>query len=210
MRRFVSFVVGTYLASVGASTAYPIDCAILLCLAGGFPPSAECAAAKAEVIRRITPVPVEPPLQLWNCPMSVPPELATQIGLSLSASFGLTPEVRKYRDGIEIYNIESFFHRENRNGDDVLNDRTFRGLYSQESGEFSWVEASYSRGPSWLSNAVGGSSLPIRQCVKSNRHGDCTGWKTVGSTNDYNGHLRAVVMRFKDFDGTFHVEVVHY
>lgn len=52
------------------STAYPIDCAILLCMAGGFPASAECAAAKAEVIRRVTPVPVEPPLQLWRCPLN--------------------------------------------------------------------------------------------------------------------------------------------
>ncbi len=49
--------------------AYPIDCAILLCLSGGWPASAPCAAAKAEFIRRITPIPVEPPLQIWRCPM---------------------------------------------------------------------------------------------------------------------------------------------
>ena len=52
-----------------AVAAYPIDCAIFLCMAGGFPASAECNAAKAEVIRRITPFPIEPPLQLWRCPM---------------------------------------------------------------------------------------------------------------------------------------------
>jgi hypothetical protein len=51
------------------AAAYPIDCAILLCLSGGWPASAECTAAKAEVIRRITPFPVEPPLQIWRCPM---------------------------------------------------------------------------------------------------------------------------------------------
>lgn len=49
--------------------AYPIDCAILLCLAGGFPPSVPCARAKFEFIRRITPFPIEPPLQIWRCPM---------------------------------------------------------------------------------------------------------------------------------------------
>lgn len=49
--------------------AYPIDCAILLCLSGGWPASAPCARAKAEFIRRITPWPVEPPLQIWRCPM---------------------------------------------------------------------------------------------------------------------------------------------
>ncbi len=52
------------------ASAYPIDCAIFLCLAGGWPSSADCAAAKAEFIRRITPYPVEPPLQLWRCPMN--------------------------------------------------------------------------------------------------------------------------------------------
>ena len=49
--------------------AYPVDCAILLCLAGGWPASAECAHARAVFIARITPWPVEPPLQIWNCPM---------------------------------------------------------------------------------------------------------------------------------------------
>ena len=51
--------------------AYPIDCAIFLCLAGGWPNSQDCNAARAEFIRRITPLPVEPPLQLWRCPMGV-------------------------------------------------------------------------------------------------------------------------------------------
>ena len=49
---------------------YQIDCAILLCLSGGWPASVPCAAARAEFIRRITPWPVEPPLQIWRCPMS--------------------------------------------------------------------------------------------------------------------------------------------
>lgn len=49
--------------------SYPIDCAILLCLAGGWPSSVPCTRARAEFIRRITPWPVEPPLQIWNCPM---------------------------------------------------------------------------------------------------------------------------------------------
>src|SRR6056297_1104320 len=48
-----------------------IDCAILLCLSGGWPASVPCARARAEFIRRITPWPVEPPLQIWRCPMGV-------------------------------------------------------------------------------------------------------------------------------------------
>lgn len=50
---------------------YPIDCAILLCLSGGWPASVPCARARAEFIRRITPWPVEPPLQIWRCPMAI-------------------------------------------------------------------------------------------------------------------------------------------
>ena len=53
--------------SVGQS--YPIDCAILLCLAGGWPASVPCTKARTEFVRRVTPWPVEPPLQIWRCPM---------------------------------------------------------------------------------------------------------------------------------------------
>ncbi|MGB7317934.1 MAG: hypothetical protein WBC85_08220 [Planktotalea sp.] len=54
-----------------AAQTYQIDCAILLCLSGGWPASVPCARARAEFIRRITPWPVEPPLQIWRCPMGV-------------------------------------------------------------------------------------------------------------------------------------------
>lgn len=56
-------------ASSTPAVAYPVDCAILLCLAGGWPASVECAHARAVFIARITPRPIEPPLQIWNCPM---------------------------------------------------------------------------------------------------------------------------------------------
>ena len=52
-----------------SAQTYPIDCAILLCLSGGWPASLPCDRARAEFIRRITPWPVEPPLQIWHCPM---------------------------------------------------------------------------------------------------------------------------------------------
>lgn len=61
--------VGLSTATVTPAAAYPVDCAILLCLAGGWPGSAECAHARAVFIRRVTPWPIEPPLQIWNCPM---------------------------------------------------------------------------------------------------------------------------------------------
>ena len=57
---------------------YPIDCAILLCLSGGWPASVPCSLARAEFIRRITPWPVEPPLQIWRCPMGASYEMSRQ------------------------------------------------------------------------------------------------------------------------------------
>ena len=60
---------GPFLPTQARAQTYPIDCAILLCLSGGWPASVPCARARAEFIRRITPWPVEPPLQIWRCPM---------------------------------------------------------------------------------------------------------------------------------------------
>lgn len=71
MVKLTTLSVALVTAITTPADAYPIDCAILLCLAGGFPPSAECVAAKAVFIQRITPFPVEPPLQIWKCPMGV-------------------------------------------------------------------------------------------------------------------------------------------
>lgn len=65
------FTAETTFPSPAQAQGYQIDCAILLCLAGGFPPSQPCALARAEFIRRVTPWPVEPPLQIWRCPMGV-------------------------------------------------------------------------------------------------------------------------------------------
>lgn len=62
-------VTSTSLPVPARAQTYPIDCAILLCLSGGWPASVPCARARAEFIRRITPWPVEPPLQIWRCPM---------------------------------------------------------------------------------------------------------------------------------------------
>lgn len=59
--------------------SYPIDCAILLCLSGGWPTSEPCARARAEFIRRITPWPVEPPLQIWRCPMGASVKLNGEV-----------------------------------------------------------------------------------------------------------------------------------
>ena len=67
----VLILASSLLPTISRAQTYPIDCAILLCLAGGWPASVPCARARVEFIRRITPWPVEPPLQIWHCPMGV-------------------------------------------------------------------------------------------------------------------------------------------
>lgn len=74
IRRYTLLVGLTLLGSFAVAAnrvqaqTYQIDCAILLCLSGGWPASVPCA--RAEFIRRITPWPIEPPLQIWRCPMT--------------------------------------------------------------------------------------------------------------------------------------------
>ncbi len=57
----LTIVVFTGLGLPQKARAYDIDCAIMLCMAGGFPPSAVCARAYRTMIRRITPWPSRPP-----------------------------------------------------------------------------------------------------------------------------------------------------
>lgn len=76
MRIYLSTVVLATLAALTApqkAKAYDVDCAIMLCMAGGFPPSAVCAHAYKTMIQRITPIPVRPPFGICtfaNVPVS--------------------------------------------------------------------------------------------------------------------------------------------
>lgn len=195
-------------AAAPPAAAYPIDCAILLCLAGGFPASAECTAAKAEVIRRITPIPVEPPLQMWNCPLRLDPTLAKEIGLTLAlGTDGLTDEVRQYRDGIEIYQVN---YTRRRSGDnDTIIDVTMVGDYDPTTGDFFWKRSSYQHGPEWLATVAGGTRRPIfsNDC---DRYGFRCTPRIERYENDYLGRLRAIALRFKDYEGNYHTELVRY
>ena len=55
-------------AATEPAAAYPVDCAILLYLAGGWPAHPVCQNARAVFMTRATPWPVEPPLQIWRLP----------------------------------------------------------------------------------------------------------------------------------------------
>lgn len=165
--------------------AYPIDCAILLCLPGGFPSSAECTAAKIEMIRRITPFPIEPPLQLWNCPMKSPAGLVLP-GMDAD---GLTPEVRQYRSGIELYQID---YRQTRGGGDTnVLDRSKFGFYDDD-GEFIWQATSMRDAPAWVFDATNVDESTVR-----NQVGTIMRW-------------RGVLMRYHDYQGSPTTEWVTY
>lgn len=209
----VTLAVCAFLGIAGGAPAgaYPIDCAILLCMAGGFPASAECSAAKAEVIRRITPWPVEPPLQLWRCPMGISPEAAALAGIALPqlGPDGLTPEVRAYRDAIEIYHVR-FTRAFDRDTGEYFQDRTQVGTYGEE-GSFAWRYGSFANGPAWLARAVGGKRVPITECVSEDREGVCQRYEVLRYENRGRWPVtRGVAFRYRDHTGAVHDEFVSY
>lgn len=202
----------TTLITPSAARSYPIDCAILLCMVGGFPASAECSAAKAEVIRRITPWPVEPPLQLWRCPMGIDPEVAAIAGITPPqlGPDGLTPEVRAYRDAMEIYHIR-YRRFSDTGGDIMVEDSTQAGTYGR-TGAFSWQRASFEQGPAWLAEAVGGKHVTLRVCIRDNDT-RCLAYQTIGSVNRGQREftsLRGVALRYRDHTGAYHHQFVRY
>jgi len=167
------------------ASGYPIDCAILLCLAGGFPASSDCAAAKIEMIRRITPFPIEPPLQLWNCPMGGGAGIATMS----DGTDGLPPEVRAYRDGIELYHID---YRQTRGGGDTnVRDRSTIGEYD-DAGNFRWSQDRMRDAPDWIFQATGISAHAVRSQI-----GTIMRW-------------RGVLMRWRDHEGQISTEWIRY
>lgn len=207
--RYTALAIAIGVAGVAQPvSAYPIDCAILLCLAGGFPPSAECSAAKAVMIRRITPWPIEPPLQLWNCPMGMSSQVASIIGTADVGADGLTPDIRQYRDGIEIYHVIRYVTY-SRNEGRTVTDHTKVGKYDAV-GAFSWHGSNFASGPAWLGDATGGRREPIVACVNGgDSAGDCGGYGVVGYAN-FAGSLRGVAMRTKDYLNNDHVTWAPY
>lgn len=188
---------------VPQASAYPIDCAIILCMSGGFPASAECLAAKAEVIRRITPIPVEPPLKIWKCPMGIDPTVAAQLGLPAnSGSDAYPPEVLNIQDGIETFDIK-YTDRHTHDGE-VVTEEVKQGIYV--GTEYDWKNASYIRGPAWLAEATGGYRKDIY--YSSGDRG--MNRRKIGTVNAHNGSFRAVVMRYKDYEGHYQSQVVNY
>jgi len=159
--------------------AYPVDCAILLCLAGGWPASAECTHARAVFIRRITPWPIEPPLQIWRCPMGVadsvplqsvpsrvwdatdspPARIADLIDVDTSgggADIDISGREFDFVRSIRVWDVRHYSHRERGREDDCEERFTIRlGTYGTQ-GDFDWQSTTPAAAPTWV--------LPSRQC----------------------------------------------
>lgn len=155
--------------SVEPAQAYQVDCAILLCLAGGWPASVPCAHARAVFIQRITPWPIEPPLQIWRCPMGAsfnapaplwPMERLYDIAFREAPQVSVRPVplplVRIQSDqradidisgdafdfvrSIRVFDIQYSEHND-WDGNCTKHDMTRIGTYGAQ-GEFTWADAS--------------------------------------------------------------------
>lgn len=207
----VAVAVSSLLGLAEQTQAYQVDCAILLCLAGGWPESAPCAHARSVFIRRITPWPIEPPLQIWRCPMgasldapaSVSPlerlyDIAFQNEPSANrprASATLVP-VRSEEQAdidvsgtafdfirsIRVFHIQ-FNQRRDRDGDCVTSDATRLGSYGAQ-GDYRWERSSVAYVPP-------ASALPdTRRCSRVS--------------------YRSVFVDWRDHEGTYGFEEVRY
>ena len=201
---------GLSAAAVTPTAAYPVDCAILLCLAGGWPASAECAHARAVFIRRITPWPIEPPLQIWNCPMRAsfpvrdrPLERLFDIGyradlaaLALSlpgaptmpllvydqADVDISDRAFNFVRSIRVFEI-TYQQRRNRDGDCNSSSAVYAGTYG--------AQGDYTRRRSSPASVPETSDFKAPDECRSYWH-------------------RSVFVEWRDYEGTYGHEEVHY
>ena len=203
----VSSIVG----GAAPGQAYQVDCAILLCLSGGWPASAPCTHARTVFIQRITPWPIEPPLQIWRCPMGATfarpapvtsadrlydiafrpvPSMSPPVGSSpiipvqsnQQADIDISGDAFDFVRSIRVFHIR-YSQRENREDRCRRQDATRLGRYGLQGG-FSWSESDVADVP------------PAAELDIPN---GC-------STYSY----RAVFVDWRDHAGHYGFEVVHY
>lgn len=198
-------------AKPATAQGYQIDCAILLCLAGGWPASVSCARAHAEFIRRITPWPVEPPLQIWRCPMRTALEAPDPVerlyrlaGFNPRPSISLAPEMEtlhlaqavgrgadidvtdpafEFIRSIDVFQVTALQNQGRGECNRYASVR--QGTYDGD-GQFRWQNSSVSA----LPPAFRGTERYGQNCPSI--------W------------IRAVFVDWEDFEGTYGFEQVHY
>ncbi|WP_054007507.1 hypothetical protein [Cypionkella psychrotolerans] len=201
---------GLSTAAVTPAAAYPVDCAILLCLAGGWPASVECAHARAVFIRRITPWPIEPPLQIWNCPMrasfrganrsldrlfdiavrgdlaapamSFPEQAVEPMLVDAQADVDISDPAFDFVRSIRVFEI-TYQQRRSSDGDCNSWGTVYMGSYG-EQGDYTRMRSSTSAIPE-------ASDFAIPASCSSYWH-------------------RSVFVEWRDYEGTYGHEEVHY
>ena len=201
---------GLSTATITPAAAYPVDCAILLCLAGGWSASAECAHARAVFIRRITPWPIEPPLQIWNCPMrasfrgeqrpierlyditfradmppaalSLPEVSVDPILIDAQADVDISGATFDFVRSIRVFEI-TYHRRRNRDGDCNSWGVMYMGSYG-EQGDYSRKRSSISAVP------------------------EASDFGISAECSDY--WHRSVFVEWRDHEDTYGHEEVHY
>ncbi|SIS91000.1 hypothetical protein SAMN05878426_11011 [Phaeovulum vinaykumarii] len=203
--------VSSLVGSIAPAQAYQVDCAILLCLAGGWPASAPCAHARSVFIQRITPWPIEPPLQIWRCPMgasfNAPAFLSPQEQLR-NASFRKRPHLSVLKPALPLVQVRAdekadidisgqafdfvrsirvfhvqFSQHQNHDGDCITSDATRLGSYGIQ-GDYHWTRSSAAQVPP-------ASELPnIDYCNRIN--------------------YRSVFVDWRDHEGNYGFEEVRY
>lgn len=189
------------IASPQPAKAYQVDCAILLCLAGGWPASAECSHARAVFIRRITPWPIEPPLQIWRCPMGVAErgplqstapriwQASEPVGSKLAqvilaqvveggADIDISGLEFDFVRSIRVWDVRHYSHRERSRDDDCSERYSMNlGTYGAQ-GDFSWQRITPVAVPTWV--------IPTRRCSSSNsRRGVGVEWEDHEGNHGY-------------------------
>ena len=231
-------VASTSLPLPARAQTYPIDCAILLCLSGGWPASMPCARARAEFIRRITPWPVEPPLQIWRCPMgasyetSPPSNGADRIFEAFFQNYSTGPQqsfpAREAADP-----IEAAWRTPEAPNDLVLADRALQLVQDRADIDISGPEFNFVR-------SIRVFDVRYARQHESGRDGDCNRSATVvlgtyGTQGDFSwqrssitalpeAHVglerwgqncpgiyhRSVFVDWRDYEGTYGFEQVNY
>jgi hypothetical protein len=191
------------------ASAYPVDCAILLCLAGAWPASAECAHARAVFIRRITPWPIEPPLQIWNCPMRASIRAPTAMERLLDIAFraeSMRPMASK-PDGLsDLLLVQD-------QADVDISDPAFDFVRSIKVFEITYQQRRSSDGDCNIWSAVyegsyGEQGDYIRRRSSAAAIPEASDFSNPPSCSTY--WHRSVFVEWRDYEGTYGHEEVHY
>lgn len=202
--------VGLSTATVTPAAAYPVDCAILLCLAGGWPASAECVHARAVFIARITPWPIEPPLQIWNCPMRASFPVQTH---PMDRLFDIAFPAENTRPLISKPEAPSDLLRVQDAADVDISDPAFNFVRSIRVFEITYQQHRNSDGDCNTWSAVyegsyGEQGDYVRRRSNPAAIPEASDFSNPPSCGTY--RHRSVFVEWRDFEGTYGHEEVHY